>query len=73
MWSILAAIVALLSILTTRFGNVPINRLIRVWEAGQPPVDWHAILDQWIMYNNIRSVFALASFAFVLAASKYNK
>ena len=72
-WSILAAIVALLSILTTRFGNVPINRLIRVWEAGQPPANWHAILDQWIIYNNIRSVFALASFAFVLVASKFNK
>jgi uncharacterized membrane protein len=73
MWSMLAAIAALLSILTTRFGNVPINRLIRVWEAGQAPANWRTILDQWIIYNNIRSVFALASFAFVLVASKFNK
>ncbi len=72
-WSVLAAIAALLSILTTRFGNVPINRLIRVWEASQPPANWHNILDQWIMFNNIRTVFALASFVFVLVASQYNK
>ena len=72
-WSVLAAIAALLSILTTRFGNVPINRLIRVWEAGQPPADWHNILDQWIMFNNVRTVFALASFVFVLVASQFNK
>ncbi len=72
-WSIFAAIVALLSILTTRFGNVPINRLIRVWEASQPPANWNAILDQWIMFNNIRTIFALASFVFVLVAVQFNK
>ena len=71
--AIFAAIAALLSILTTRFGNVPINRLIRVWEAGEPPVNWHQILDQWILFNNIRSVFALLSFVFVLAASQFNR
>jgi uncharacterized membrane protein len=71
-WSIVAAIVALLSILTTRFGNVPINRMIRVWEAGQPPVNWAAVLDQWLLFNNIRSVFAVASFVFLLVASQYN-
>jgi uncharacterized membrane protein len=72
-WAIFAAIAALLSILTTRFGNVPINRMIRIWEAGQIPANWHDILDQWIMFNNIRTVFALASFVFVLVASQYNK
>jgi uncharacterized membrane protein len=72
-WAIFAAIVALFSILTTRFGNVPINRMIRVWEAGQPPADWHDILDQWVMFNNLRTVFALASFVFVLVASQFNK
>lgn len=72
-WAIFAAIVALLSILTTRFGNVPVNRMIRVWDAGQPPVNWHDILDRWIVFNDIRTVFALASFVFLLAASQYNK
>jgi uncharacterized membrane protein len=72
-WAIFASIAALLSILTTRFGNVPINRMIRVWQASQPPANWHDILDQWIMFNNIRTVFALASFIFILIASQFNK
>jgi uncharacterized membrane protein len=72
-WSLFAAIAALLSIVTTRFGNVPINRLIRVWEASEPPANWHAILDQWILFNNIRTVFALLSFVFVLIVSQINK
>lgn len=72
-WAIFAAVFALLSILTTRFGNVPINRLIRIWEASQPPANWHDILDQWIIFNNIRTIFALASFAGVLIASQFNK
>jgi uncharacterized membrane protein len=72
-WGIFAAIVAFLSIVTTRFGNVPINRMIRVWEASAPPANWRAILDQWIFFNDIRTVFALASFVFVLVASQFNR
>ncbi len=72
-WGIFASIVALLSILTTRFGNVPINRMIRVWEATTPPANWHAILDQWIFFNDVRTVFALASFVFVLVAAQFNQ
>jgi uncharacterized membrane protein len=72
-WSVIAAVAALLSILTTRFGNVPINRLIRVWEAGQLPANWNSILDQWIIFNDIRTVFALGSFVFILIAAQFNK
>ena len=72
-WAFCAAIAALLSILITRFGNVPINRMMRVWQAGQAPANWRAILDQWILFNNIRSVLALASFVMVVVAAQFNK
>ena len=72
-WGIFAALVASLSILTTRLGNVPINRMIRIWEASQPPANWQVILDQWIVFNDIRTVFALASFVFVLVAVQFNR
>lgn len=65
-----AAIAALISILVTRFGNVPVNRLMRVWEAGRPPENWREILDRWNMFNNIRTVFALASFILVIIATQ---
>jgi uncharacterized membrane protein len=72
-YAILAAIAALISILTTRFGNVPINRMMRVWEAGKAPANWREILDKWNMFNDIRTVFALASFVLVLIASQVSR
>ncbi len=45
-YAILAAIAALISILTTRFGNVAINRMMRVWEAGKAPANKNEILDK---------------------------
>lgn len=65
-----AAIAALISILVTRFGNVPVNRLMRIWEAGTPPENWREILARWNMFNNIRTVFALASFLLVIVAAQ---
>lgn len=72
-YAIFAAIAALLSILTTRFGNVPINRMIRVWEAGTIPANWRETLDRWNTFNNIRTVFALASFLLILIASQITR
>ena len=72
-YATLGAIAALISILVTRFGNVPINRMMRVWEAGKAPANWHEILDKWNMFNDIRTVFALASFVLVLIASQVNR
>jgi uncharacterized membrane protein len=69
-FSIAAAITALISILITRFGNVPINRMIRVWESGTAPVDWREILGRWNMFNYIRTFFAMASFILMLIASQ---
>jgi len=67
-----SAIAALISILTTRFGNVPINHLITEWEATGAPKNWREILDQWNIYNDIRTMFALASFILILIASQIN-
>ncbi|HEV3324681.1 MAG TPA: DUF1772 domain-containing protein [Puia sp.] len=65
-----AAITALISILVTRFGNVPINRMMRVWESGTAPANWREILDGWNMFNDIRTFFGMASFILMLIASQ---
>jgi len=74
-YALLAAVAALLSILTTRFGNVPINRIMRMWEASEAPGNWRETLHQWDLFNYTRTVFALASFLLVLMASqiRYSK
>jgi uncharacterized membrane protein len=69
-FAILAAVSALISILITRFGNVPINRMMRIWEAGTVPKNWREILERWNMFNNIRTFFALASFGLTLVAAQ---
>ena len=61
-FAILSAILALTSLLVTRFGNVPINQHIKTWPPNHPPVNWIAILHTWDKYNLIRVLAALGSF-----------
>jgi uncharacterized membrane protein len=69
-FAIAAATAALISILVTRFGNVPINRMMRVWESGKAPANWRDILDGWNIFNDIRTFFAMASFILMIIASQ---
>lgn len=68
--AVAAAVTALISILITRFGNVPINRMIRVWEGGLVPGDWREVLGRWNLFNYIRTFFAMASFVSMVIASQ---
>ncbi len=66
--AILSAILALTSLLVTRFGNVPINQLIKTWTPDHPPANQIAILHVWDKYNLIRVLAALGSFiSFIIA------
>ena len=68
-FSFLSAILALTSLLVTRFGNVPINQLIRTWPVNHPPASWTVLLHKWDQYNLIRSMAAVGSFiSFITAA-----
>jgi uncharacterized membrane protein len=69
-YALLAALTALISILITRFGNVPVNQLMTAWEKSKAPANWREILDRWNLFNGIRTVFALASFLLVIIASQ---
>jgi len=66
--SLLAAALALTSLLVTRFGNVPINQLIKTWSPGHLPSNWQLLLQQWDRYNLIRVLTGIGSFlAFITA------
>ena len=60
---------AIISFLVTRFGNVPINRLIRTWSAASPPADYQHLLQRWLLFNHIRTASALGAFLCVIAAT----
>lgn len=64
-----SGLLALTSLLVTRFGNVPINQLIKNWSPDQLPVNWSATLHTWDNFNLIRTLAALGCFISFIAAT----
>ncbi|WP_431904800.1 anthrone oxygenase family protein [Nonomuraea sp. bgisy101] len=60
-----AAVLALTSFLVTRFGNVPINGLIKQWAVGPVPAEHAAILQRWEMFHVVRTSAAFIAFLLV--------
>lgn len=67
--AILSALPALTCLLVTRFGNVPVNQLIKTWPPEHPPANWMTILRTWDSYNKVRSFAALGCFISFIVSS----
>ena len=67
--AISASSFAVVSFLVTRFGNVPINKLIKTWSAVAPPVNYERLLSRWLIFNDIRTASALSCFVCVVIAT----
>jgi len=65
---ITASLLSVLSFLVTRFGNVPINRMIKTWNAATPPPDYVQLLDRWMTFNAIRTATATLGFVCITVA-----
>ncbi|MEU9497819.1 DUF1772 domain-containing protein [Streptomyces sp. NPDC048196] len=61
-----AGLLALASFLITRFGNVPINGRIKQWAVTAAPADHAEILGRWELFNNVRTLTAIAAFALLI-------
>ncbi|WP_406512465.1 DUF1772 domain-containing protein [Streptomyces sp. NBC_00161] len=61
-----AALLTFASFLITRLGNVPINGLIKEWARTSAPVDHAEILRRWELFNNLRTLTALAAFVLLI-------
>lgn len=66
--ALLSAGLALATFLVTRFGNVPINQVIRTWPPAAPPADWLQWLRQWDIYHLLRTGTALGCFIAFMGA-----
>ena len=66
--AVAAGVMNLTAVLVTRFGNVPINQLVRKWLTEPPPVDYLVPLHRWTVFNNVRSAAAVLGFALILIA-----
>ncbi|PZF72644.1 DUF1772 domain-containing protein [Taibaiella soli] len=72
-FAVISGLLALTSLLVTRFGNVPINQLIRRWSSGDIPANWADILRAWDHFNLLRSMAALGCFVSFIAATIVNR
>jgi hypothetical protein len=66
--AVAASLMNLTCVVVTRFGNVPMNRLIRRWLTETPPGDYLAQLHRWDVFNNIRTMAAIFAFLLILTA-----
>ena len=66
--AVAASVMNLTAVLVTRFGNVPINQLVRKWLTEPPPADYLVPLHRWTVFNNIRSLAAVFGFVLILIA-----
>jgi len=64
-----ATVFLVVSGLTTRFGNQPINSVVMTWDMNDPPSNWMALRDQWWYYHKIRSVSAIIGLCLIVWTS----
>ena len=66
---LVAAVVCLLvAAVVTRSCNQPINAVVITWNAQSPPPQWAQLRAEWWQWHIVRTVAAIASFGFALAA-----
>ena len=66
--AVAAAVMNLTAVVVTRFGNVPINQVIRQWLMTPPPAGYLEPLHRWTVFNNIRTGAAVLGFILILIA-----
>jgi uncharacterized membrane protein len=62
---LIATLFLILSGLTTRFGNQPINSIVMTWNMNTPPDNWMELRDRWWTYHEIRTVTALIALSLI--------
>ncbi len=55
-------------LLTTFFGNVPLNEQFSAWEASALPLNWRERVARWSLFDRVRCVASLAIFGLQLTA-----
>jgi uncharacterized membrane protein len=66
---LIATFFLVLSGLTTRLGNQPINSVVMTWDMNNPPSNWLELRDQWWSYHKIRTLTALIALCLIVWTS----
>lgn len=66
---LVASVFLILSGLTTRFGNQPINSIVMTWDMNTPPNNWIELRNQWWTYHEWRTLSACIGLCLIVWAS----
>ena len=66
---LVASLFLILSGLTTRFGNQPINSIVMTWDMNTPPNNWIQLRDQWWIFHELRTLSAFIGLCLVVWTS----
>ena len=66
---LVASVFLIVSGLTTRFGNQPINSIVMTWDMNTPPINWTELRNQWWTYHELRTFSAFIGLCLIVWTS----
>jgi len=66
---LIATFFLVLSGLTTKFGNQPINSIVMTWDMNVAPSNWMELRDEWWTYNKIKTLTAFIELLLIVWVS----
>lgn len=66
---LVASVFLILSGITTKFGNQPINSIVMTWDVNSPPNNWMDLRNQWWFYHELRTLSAFIGLCLIVWTS----
>ena len=66
---LVASAFLIVSGLTTRFGNQPINSIVMTWDMNTPPNNWAELRNQWWIFHELRTLSAFIGLCLIVWTS----
>jgi len=66
---LVAAVFLIISGLTTKFGNQPINSIVMTWDMNTAPDNWMTLREEWWSFHKIRTGSAVIGLCLIVWAS----
>ena len=66
---VVASLFLIVSGLTTKFGNQPINSIVMTWDMNTPPNNWAELRNQWWIFHELRTLSAFIGLCLIVWTS----
>ncbi len=66
---LVASVFLIVSGLTTKFGNQPINSIVMTWDMNTPPNNWTELRNQWWIFHELRTLSAFIGLCLIVWTS----